>query len=791
MLNYGRVVLVNDIFAANSKFSAMRIAKKCTLFLLLLIGGMVALQAQTLRGTVRDLDTGRPVAGSTVNLSGGTTSFTTASDSLGVFVFEDLRPGYYRIDIQSAGFENQSVAELNVVAGKELELEVLLIRSLTALPELTVTSNAPGRRQMLPLGEIPLSREQTLRFPATFFDPARLAMTYPGVVNNDDQANGISVRGNSPAFVRWHLEGADIVNPNHLTNAGTISDRPTAAAGGVLMFSAQLLDNSALLTGSYPAGYGDALGGIMDINLRRGNNRRHEFTAQAGLIGIDLAAEGPLFEKGKNSYLVNYRYSTVGLLGQMGISFGDEQIDFQDLSFKLNFQGKNGGEWSFFGLGGLSNNVFEHKTDTAAIEAFKDFFDIDYQSKTGLLGLTNRTPLGRNGWIKLTLAASGQSNERNSDSETYNAYGSWDKVDESKISGSVTLSQRLTPQWRLLAGAMLTRQYFKYESTLYNLPQERPEHAYLSSQPWASATWNSRSEKTSVQVGLHSLIFPYKNRTTLEPRLTVTQQLAPRHRLSFSGGRHSAIAPLWLLQEDFDIMRAWYWGLRHTWNATPDWVFKGEIFWQQHDEVGVDNIPSAFSLLNENEYRVYLGRTFVYNNIGRNRGLELSAERYFSGGWFALLNATILQSEYRASDNIWRDSRWQSPYIVNLTGGKEWQRDKRPGFVRSFGLNARLGWSEGPRSLPVDASASAAAGYTVFDESNGYAPARRDYFRLDLRVYWKRSFDNRRNSTFAMDFQNVTMQENVAYQYWDPYTQQVETKYQLGLIPNLSWRLEF
>jgi hypothetical protein len=269
-----------------------------------LLGGLflccsLFVQAQTLRGTVRDLDTGRPVAGSTVNLSGGAAPFTTSSDSLGVFVFERLRPGYYRIDIQSEGFENQTIAELNVVAGKELELEVLLIRSLTALPELTVTSNAPGRRQVLPLGEIPLSREQTLRFPATFFDPARLAMTYPGVVNNDDQANGISVRGNSPAFLRWHLEGADIVNPNHLTNAGTISDRPTAAAGGVLMFSAQLLDNSALLTGSYPAGYGDALGGVMDINLRRGNSRRHEFTAQAGLIGTDLAAGGPCLIRGK------------------------------------------------------------------------------------------------------------------------------------------------------------------------------------------------------------------------------------------------------------------------------------------------------------------------------------------------------------------------------------------------------------------------------------------------------------------------------------------------------------
>lgn len=768
----------------------MKIDTKYALLFFLFLALSISSQAQTLRGTVRDADSGRPLAGATLGLQGVTVPRSTVSDSAGAFVFDNLRAGYYRLEIQMEGFEKQIVAEVSVVAGKERELEVLLHRAATALPELTVVSSA--RRAPLPLGEIPLTREQTLRFPATFFDPARLAMTYPGVMNNDDQANGISIRGNSPAFVRWHLEGTDIVNPNHLTNAGTISDRPTAAAGGVLMFSAQLLDNSSLLTGSFPAGYGDAVAGIMDINLRRGNNRQHEFTAQAGLIGLDFAAEGPLFEKGKNSYLINYRYSTVGLLGQMGISFGDEEIDFQDLSFKLNFQGKNGGEWSLFGLGGLSNNVFERKTDSSAIEEFKDFFDIDYQSKTGVIGLSNWTPVGKNGWVKFSVAASAQSNDRTSTSPRFSEYESYDYVDESRISGSATFSQRLSAQWRLMAGASLTRQYFRYESLLYTQLQEVPEHEYFVAQPWANATWSSRNEKTSVQAGLHSLIFPYKDRTAVEPRLTVTQQLAPKHRLALSGGLYSAVAPLWLPEDELDLLRAWHAGLRYTWNVTPDWTFRSELFWQQQTEAGVDrNMSSAFSLLNENEYRIYAQKMLVYNGSGKNRGLEITAERYFSGGWFALLNTTFLKSDYRGSDGVWRPTRWETRYVANLTGGKEWQRDKRPGQVRAFGINGRLTWTDGLRGLPVDATASAAAGYTVFDERNGYSIARRDYVRLDLRVYWKRSFDNRRNSTFAMDFQNATMQENVAYQYWDPYTQQVETKYQLGLIPNLSWRLEF
>ncbi|MBX2890754.1 MAG: TonB-dependent receptor [Saprospiraceae bacterium] len=748
--------------------------------------------AQTLRGTVRDAVTGEALIGANVSLaaSAESTPITTQSNAAGEYLFQSLRPGYYTLTVTHGGYRPMTIREISVAGGKETRLDINYDQNMD-LPQLTVV-NAAARRPLQPLGAIPLTREQTLRFPATFFDPARLAMAYPGVMNNDDQANGLSVRGNSPAFMRWRLEGVDVVNPNHLTNAGTISDRPTAAAGGVLMFSAQLLDNSSLLTGSFPAGYGEALGGIMDINLRSGNTRQHEFTAQAGLIGFDIAAEGPLLQRGKNSYLFNYRYSTVGLLGQMGIPFGDEQIDFQDLSFKFNFQGKNGGEWSLFGLGGLSNNMFEHKSDSTAIKEFKDFFDVDYQSKTGVVGLSNWSPLGKKGWVKVAFAASAQSNARTSFSEQYAEYDSYDYVDESKLSGSITLSQRLHSQWRIMGGAMLTQQQYRYEALLNTMPQVIPDHRYFIAQPWANATWNSRNEKTSVQFGAHSVAFPYKNRHTIEPRLTLTHQLAPNHRLALSGGRYSSIAPLWLLKDDIDLIRAWHTGLKHTWSLVPNWVLKTEVFWQRQTDVGVDaNVPTSFSLLNENEYRIFSQKEFAYRGAGENRGLELTAERYFSGGWFVLANATFLKSAYQGSDGAWRTTRWHARYIVNVTGGKEWHRDKRPGQVRAFGLNGRFTWTDGVRSLPVDAAASAQAGYTVFDESAGFAANPRDYLRLDLRAYWKRSLGDRRNSTFAMDFQNALMQENVAYQYWDPYKQSVETKYQLGLIPNLSWRLEF
>ncbi len=749
-------------------------------------------RAQEIRGTVRDADLGTPLAG--VSISMGKTpdidQLAITTDAAGQFFTDALPPGTYLCFFTLEGYEPLLIPEVRLSSGKETVLEIALRAAATELPNVTIKATPADRRALQPLGEIPLTREQTQRFPATFFDPARLALAYPGVANTDDQANGLSIRGNSPAGLRWRLEGLDIVNPNHLPNAGTLGDRPTTSSGGVLLFSAQLLDNSSLLTGAYPAGYGEALGGIMDIGWRQGNNSRHEFTAQAGLLGLDIAAEGPLGKKQGHAYLANYRYSTVGLLGEMGISFGGETISFQDFSLKLDFAGKNGGHWSVFGFGGISKNTFEPDRDSTAVEVFKDLLDIDYKSKTGILGASHWAPVGKKTSYKIAAAISAQSNERDSRFWADGGYFEQDEIDEEKWSGSVLVTHQFNAKNRLQGGAMTNRQFFKTEATYQFQPQERIDRSYWTYQPWLNYSWSSSSSKTQVQAGLHSLIFPLQNRTSLEPRLLLTQILNERHRLSFSAVKYSQVASLWIRGEP-DLTEAWQLSLRHSWNTAEVWSFRTGLYWQRIDNAAVSSDGrDAFSMLNVSEGPLS-APIFAYTGLGENKGLELTAERYLSGGWFLLANTSIFDSRYQGSDGVWRASRWDLSHIANLTAGKEWQRDQWPERLRAFGFNGRITWAGGQRAAPVDVVASAAAQATVYDLSNGYTEQLPDFLRLDLRVYWRRNIGKLRNSIFAMDFQNVSIRKNVAYRYYDAYTGKVETKEQLGLVPNLSWRLEF
>ena len=107
------------------------------------------------------------------------------------------------------------------------------------------------------------------------------------------------LKGFSDPVELWRVEGIDIVNPNHLSNAGTFSDRRAASGGSQSVLSTQVLDNSQFLTGAFPANYGNTIGGAFDMQLRTGNNQQREYTVQAGLIGLEFAAEGPFTEGGE------------------------------------------------------------------------------------------------------------------------------------------------------------------------------------------------------------------------------------------------------------------------------------------------------------------------------------------------------------------------------------------------------------------------------------------------------------------------------------------------------------
>lgn len=765
------------------------------LFGLLII--FTQLTAQTIRGTVSDADTGQPLVGATVALNenqGGTTT-----DSTGQFRFTGLEIGRrYQLTVSFLGYAPVVLTEILVESGKEQVFDITLSQTNAELATVTVRGRQSEGRWYLPSVKV-LTIEETMRFPATFFDPARLTFAYPGVIGDNDQTNGISVRGNSPNHLRWRLEGVDIVNPNHTPNAGTFSDRVTQSGGGVNILSAQLLGTTRFYTGAFPVEFGDALGGVLDMHLRPGNDQKREWTVQTGLIGIDLAAEGPLNKAKGSSYLVNYRYSTVGLLQLLGMELGDEAINFQDLSFNLAFPLENGGEVTFFGLGGISTNVFEAQRDSTLWEFSKDRFDIDFSSRMGALGATLQLPAGRNGLWKTSFAASGlestRTGERLDDGYTP-ILAEEDELNQSKLSLHSFYQLKWNPQNRLRLGLVLTQTGYKITSSLAG-------EGIIASGNTSGALWqpyfdwqNNLTPNLDLNAGLHFTYFGLNGSNAVEPRVSLDWRQA-RNRISLAYGLHSQTqAPqLYFAQtepandnENLELTKAHHLGLGYQYELSNTRQLEFELFYQHLFDVPVTASPSSFSALNLVEQFVTV--PLVNQGEGRNYGLSVNYQQQIQQGLYYLINGTVFQSKYTGSDGQERDTRFNAGMIANATLGKEWTKRKDNGKIKITGFNGRFTYSGGFRDTPIDAAASAQAGRTVYREDQAFTLQQPAYYRLDLRLYLKWNKPGRHN-TLSLDIQNATNRENTAFSYYDTQAKQIVEKKQLGIIPIINYRMEF
>ncbi|MGV3638117.1 MAG: hypothetical protein ACO1NQ_10805 [Flavobacteriales bacterium] len=641
------------------------------------------------------------------------------------------------------------------------------------------------------IGSEPLTVERSLRFPATFFDPARLAMSYAGVASTNDQANHFSVRGNGPGTNAWLLEGVEIVTPNHLTNAGTPSDLPTLTGGGTTILSAQLLGDSRLLTGGLAANYGNALGGVMDLRLRKGITDRRAYTVQAGLIGVDLSAEGPFQQGGKASYLINYRYSTLGLLGAMGVALGDEAITFQDLAFTVALPFSERTELFLFGMGGTSSNRFQAK-DSTEWEFDKDDRDIDYEALVAVAGLSFHQRIGQRARWSTTVAWSQNEQERSLFIAPFQgspAVNVSTDLDEKKLSAHTVLTRSFGTRGRLDIGAHAmersVNKAFHTTSELNTSTLLRPYVRYR----------HGLSEDLTIDLGVGYSLWSRSTTGVVEPRVSLAWRLSERHELALAAGVRGQMPLVQNYLLNFQapglqgevfanntrlaLMRARDLELRYSLRA-GDQVLRLILFAQQRADVPVvaptivnSNWPAGSMAEVWNELTSF---QLVSTGEGLTAGGQFTLERNFLRRFFYQLNTTVFQATN--TDGYGNDfySRWNTRYAANAVVGKEFIK-RTEALVRTWGVGLRgnVTGGQAPTAISVEFG------------PGGYYPGT---YRVDLRVYIKRERKGRTGS-WSLDLLNASNARNVAYRYFDQRKGEEVTVYQLGLIPNLSYRIEF
>ena len=765
------------------------------LLLLLLCSSICFAQTQTstIRGTIKDADTDLPLVNASIQLSPSGDGVSSGED--GSFRFDGLPVGRYVLRVSFLGYETLLVPEILLESGRESVQHLKLNSTGKQLREATVVSSRPVAFNSVQT----ITIEQTLRYAATYLDPARVATSFAGVAAAHDQANGLVIRGNSPNGMQWRLEGVEIVNPNHLSNAGTFSDRSTQTGGGVNILSTQLLGNSYFMSGAFPAQYGNALSGILDMNLRKGNDEKTEFVAQASLIGLDLAAEGPLSKKSKASYVANYRYSFTGLLGSMGVDFGGEINRFQDLSFNISLPTLKTGTFTVFGLGGISSNTFTAERDSSLWELQKDGRDIIFKNKMGAIGATHMLPIGSRTALNTTIVASGLSLSRESFDIGGKDYSDrtlteLDEQSKSRISLSSYITHRFSEKSKLKAGLYLTKQSDALGTRdIANRGKNKISGTVI--QPFINWTYHITSALSS-EIGVHALHYSLSKSSSVEPRIAFRLQVNATEQFNLSYGLHSQLQlPQVYLASKYTALeipsnisvgpsKSHHFVVGYQKNLIGNSSLKLEAYLQHLYRVPVGSQPSSFSTINLIES--FVNQSLVNKGTGRNYGVEATYQKLLTDQFYLLLSGSVYKATYVGSDGIRRDSRFDGGHTFSFTGGKEFKTRRQS----TWGINVKVLVTGGFRDTPINLAESQRANQTVYIQNEAFTIKMKEYFRPDLRVYWKKS-KTRYSRTLALDFQNVAGVKNDAYNYYDTFQKKIVLQHQLGMIPVLSYRWEF
>ncbi len=757
---------------------------------------------QTLRGKVIDSENLSPLPFTNVSLPGTDPLLGTTTDIDGNFRIEKIPVGRHEVKASFIGYETTVMREIILNSAKETVIEIKLKESITSLGEIVIKATDKKESALNTMAIVSarqLSVEEASRYAGGFNDPARVAASFAGVAGNMGN-NGIVIRGNAPRALLWRMEGVEIPNPNHF------ADILSFGAGGLTALSSQMLANSDFFTGAFPAEYGNALSGIMDLQLRSGNNQKREHTLQIGGIGLDASSEGP-FKKGKrSSYLFNYRYSTLALLSPI-LPEDAQGTRYQDLAFKLNFPTKKAGTFSLWGLGADDVSQAEAETNSTLWTYDQDKEQQDSRQSMGAVGLNHKMILSEKSYLHTVLSASGNRVEvETKQMDSLIQLQPLEKIKNNnwKYTLSTYLNTKFSARHTNRTGIIVNnlnynvqlRNAQKAGDSVLTVADEKGSAYFL--QGYSQSKFDI-SQKLFLNIGFHFQYLTLTGKYSLEPRAGMSWNINDRNAFSFGYGLHSRIEMIgiYLSQQqngsgivqpnkNLDFAKAHHFVLAYDLQINEFTRFKIEPYYQI-----LFNVPvvenTSFSLTNLDQ-NWFVNQTFANKGEGRNMGIDFTLERFVKKGFYYLFTTSIFDSQYKGGDGIWRSSRYNKNYIFNLTTGKEWNIGRQKQHI--FSMNVRLTYQGGDRISPVDEQTTLALKEVIYDETKAFSEQKPNALLLHFTVNLQRNRP-KFSGTWSLQILNILgNKEFYGYRY-NHKTGTIDPFKEAILLPNISYKIQF
>ena len=780
-------------------------------------------QHQTVRGVVRDAQGEYPLVGVTVILVNSDPVRGTSTDPDGKFTLEDVPVGRQVIGFQYIGYKSITYPNVLVTAGKEVILEVKMEESVEQLEAVVVRGNASKDQPINDMAKVSartFNLEEVTRFSGGRNDVARLATNFAGVSSPDDSRNDIVVRGNSPTGLLWRVEGIPIANTNHFSTLGT-------TGGPVSALNSNLLKTSDFLTGAFPAEYGNANAAVFDVKLRNGNAETTEFTGQVSAFsGVEFMAEGPLSSSKGTSFLASYRYG-IASLAATGTSATPY---YQDFSFKLDLGMTPLGRLSLFGLMGNSHiDFYGDEIDEDDLFANPDQ-DAYVATALGLVGASMLSTFNRQTFLRTTIGTTlnqtsyDQDNLiRDENGTEIGKYRATEVLDrEMRYTVNSTLNRKHNARLSSRTGAMV--QVFDLHTDArdrdrrvdipdangdgvpdYFLTTRDLKEAIVLTEIFTQGEYKFTDE-LSFTAGVHSQYLDFTEDMSIEPRAALSWQFRPKHRITFAYGLHSQMIALPVLlltsgrengevvqsNDELDFIKSHHYVIGYDWNLAENWRLKLETYYQDLYDIPVERESSSYSVINEGNEFIFDERADLVNEgTASNYGVELTVEKFFSRGYYALITGSAFESLYKGSDGIERSTAFNKQLVGNALMGKEWKVGKAK--RNAVTIDTKLTVSQGKPYTPIDLEATRAnGGREVLFENRAFSERYAAYLRWDVKTGFQLNSAKRKVShQFFVDFQNVLNRQNEFVRRYNVVTDEINLVKQTGFFPDVLYRIQF
>jgi outer membrane receptor for ferrienterochelin and colicin len=244
--------------------------------LLCAFSGTVALQAQditkgAIAGVVRDAS-GAVVQGATVSLKSPNGDRAMTTDSVGGYTFANLSAGSgYDLTVTMSGFAPAQVKNLPVGVNHQTTQDFIIQVGKAAQEiEVTETGGATIDLNSTTVGGV-LTSSMYTNAPIGRNVSSVINMA-PGVADSAGAgAANPAINGASGLENQYFVDGANITDPG-FGGFGTFSRNFGSKGTGV---NFDFIQEVQVMTGGFEAQYGQALGGIINVITKSGNNTFH------------------------------------------------------------------------------------------------------------------------------------------------------------------------------------------------------------------------------------------------------------------------------------------------------------------------------------------------------------------------------------------------------------------------------------------------------------------------------------------------------------------------------------